>query len=668
MPYMSLIFRSPVALRACAGMFGAIAMSTCLAQAHAATVGTSCAETTAASSPWGVAPSATSMNFFFPQWVDPIATTGVSWTRNGLGIDLQRSIDRYNLLATGTKGVSACYTISSILQLGAKAPNSDRFLLPTDPLWTTYVSEQLRTFKLVKYWEVWNEPPAGFLDNGDGTDLQFSLPARAQFVKRYKDLFSSAHRIGHDQAGITPPVGRNNINLKLGLTANSVNLFWMNDVVQLAKSEADTNFVPGYISLHPYESLILLERGFEPQFASIVPTTKKWLKSLGPIGAGPTPYTSLPVWFTEFGRVNNGNPVRQANLLVKGYVLGLVQGAARLNWFEVADAEVPDGLGLLSGPANNLQPRLSHTALTSLITVLGDKPTYIGWALPDNKNYGFLFQGNLKDPRVAGKTVMILWGRPDATTADIVLLDPAGSYDIIDPKTNIMTPVAGSSLALSADPVILVGSSTVGTFATLLPIAKPNKLKLIRWAGDATDYTKPTVLSVTTGAPATSERGLHWATPGITNIVTLPGETIPVRDASNISAQYLTVDPNFLSFDLDPVKFTAIQIIAEIRKNAGAPTSTGFNLKYESKTGLKAALPEGRTPAQGTFVGFNSGVSASGWKTVCWTITDPRFIGNQGHHFDFDSDVTAQADYVIRYVTVKKIKAGAVADACPVSQ
>ena len=137
------------------------------------------------------------------------------------------------------------------------------------------------------------------------------------------------------------------------------------------------------------------------------------------------------------------------------------------------------------------------------------------------------------------------------------------------------------------------------------------------------------------GSP-NAERGLHQVSADATSKpVSVPGGF--VRDCSKGASQTFTVDPNFLSYTALPINITAVV------RRMPAGENAGFNLKYESTSGWKAAESWFTVPEENR------------WHSKTWTITDPEFVGKWGFNFAFDSDGTQFSKYQIRSVTVSKL-------------
>jgi hypothetical protein len=388
--------------------------------------------------------------------------------------------------------------------------------------------------------------------------------------------------------------------VQVGLAAQSVNLNFM---AQALDAGAADHF--DYVTVHPYETLGLVDEGWEAEYMSIVPTIRKLLADKDPAKK------DVPVWFTELGEPVQGNvtPDHQADTLVKAYVMGIAQGALRVHWFEPLDGD-SGPFGLIGGGSGSSPKRPSYTALTKLIEFLGNQPTYAGWVWQNGSYYGFVFDG-------PSGPVMVAWAAKN-TTADIAFGAP---FRVIDPRTGATTDAA-VSYGLSHSPVIITGFS-----ANIEQEARTNFARPFPWAGD---YSTASFVNYAAEF-ADGEKGLHPL--GQKNTVTIDG-TI-AHDVSQGPGVSFTVDPNFCSYSCP-----ALQISAVLRRKG--TDSAGFNLKYESTAGWKG------TGSWYTIPGSDQ------WYTQTWTISDTQFVGKWGYNFSFDSDSTQNSNYAIKSVTVTK--------------
>ena len=446
--------------------------------------------------------------------------------------------------------------------------------LPMDALpdFTADVGTVVGHFKgKIKYWESWNEPP-----NGTRKD---------QTPQDYGQYVSSIY----DAAKAADP------DCAIGMAAKSADINYLDQAIQAgAKDKFD------YITLHPYETLgcTMQVAGAEGLFMNIVPATRKMLAAQDPAKA------NCPIVFTEIGYDSRKSVEKQAIALVKTYTMGIAQGVACIQWFEGMDGD-SGPMGLIQG---NGIPRPAYTALGQMIKVLGQHPTYLGWVLLNDKDYGFVFQGE-KDP------ILITWG--EQGTSDNV--DFGQQVSVIDPMTGTATPTNTTTLA---EPPVIVDPAP----ATLVTQAQGNKAKPFPWGGD---YTDAKSVSVTYGT-SNIEKGLHtFSGAAIAADVVLYGGS--ARSGTVPGGNTFMVDPNFLTYTSTPIEIKAVVRCDE--KNDPAH----LDLEYESTTGYKKAAPY--------VVPDNAD-----WHTATWRIDDDQFVGMWGFNFRFNS-----GSYVIQSVTVTKI-------------
>jgi hypothetical protein len=423
----------------------------------------------------------------------------------------------------------------------------------------------------IKYWESWNEPPNG--TRKDQTPQDYG-----QYIAAMYDAMKAADP-----------------NAELGMAAKSADINYLDQAIQGgAKDKFD------YITLHPYETLgcTMQVPGCEGLFMNIVPATRKMLAAQDPAKV------NCPIIFTEIGYDARKSPEKQAIALVKTYTMGIAQGVACIQWFEGMDGD-SGPMGLIQG---NGVPRPSYTALGQLIKALGQYPTYLGWVLLNDKDYGFVFQGD-KGP------ILITWA--EMGTTDNV--DLGQQVSVIDALTG--TATQASTTTLSQDPVIVEPAPDA-----IVTQAQGNKAKPFPWGGD---YSNAQEVSVTYGT-TNVEKGLHTFSGAAiaANVVLYGGNA---RSGTVPGGNTFMVDPNFLTYTSVPLEIDAVVRLDD--KNDPAK----LELEYESTTGYKKAEPY--------IVPDNSD-----WHTATWRIDDDQFVGMWGFNFRFNS-----GKYVIQSVTVKKV-------------
>src|SRR5688572_29459733 len=246
-------------------------------------------------SPWGLAPSH-SASWGIGSWAPTLAETGVRWIRGFY----QAEPDR--VLAISEKNG---YRMCGIL---AWSPKGTKFSFPVNhiPEWKAWITELLKkTQGRVRYWEVWNEPP-NFSESKSPADYAKIVIAAYQAAKE-----------------VDP-------KLQIGLAAQSVNL---NFLAQALDAGAAGHF--DYVTVHPYEVMDMVDRGWEAQYMSIVPTIRKLLADKSP------KQKDVPIIITECGTTveKQFTQERQADQLVKVFTLSLAQGVKRIHWFEGIDGD-----------------------------------------------------------------------------------------------------------------------------------------------------------------------------------------------------------------------------------------------------------------------------------------------------------------------------------------
>jgi hypothetical protein len=454
--------------------------------------------------------------------------------------------------------------------------------LPTNniPGWSEYVTGLVKHVNgRIEYWEVWNEPP-----NGVGKD---KTPAD------YATIVSSAY----DAAKAVDP------NCAVGLCCKSADIDYLDNVIRAgAKDHFD------YISMHPYEVLgtIMKVPGSESIFMHMAPTLRKMLAAQDPSKV------NAPIWLTELGYDAKKSAPMQAYALVKAYTMAIAQGINCVSWFEGMDGD-SGPMGLLEASGT---PRPSYTAMAQMIQRIGQHPTYLGWVLLNDKDYGFVFQG-------AKGTVLVTWA-PLGTTDNVNF---GQAVSVVDPLTG--TASQASTYDLTEAPVMVDGVPDA-----IVAQAKGNLAKPFPWGGD---YTNAKSVSVTFGT-TNVEKGLHThSAASVASDIVLYGGS--ARAGNVPGGNVFTVDPNFLSYTSTPIEITAM-----VRRDA-ANDPANLELSYESttfdpksSTGEKKAAP---------FVIPES----NDWSKATWHIDDSQFVNMYGYNFRFNA-----GKYVIQSVTVTKVQ------------
>jgi hypothetical protein len=533
-------------------------------------------------SPFGIGSSA-SRSRDHADWVPQMAAIGLRDLRaceNGWAIEPSEGTWDYSVLDQRLDYLESIGVRSGLILNGlARWDTKDkRGGLPLESLleWSAMVTALVKhTAGRIRGVEVWNEPPNG-TNNAPAED--------------YAKVVVAAY----DAAKAADP------KVQVGMAAKSAHITYLDQAVKAgAKGHFD------YITLHPYEILgsVMAKPGNEPIFMAIVPTVRKMLAAQDPAHA------QAPVWFTEIGfdTKKRGGTEKQAQAVVKAYVMGIAEGVACIQWFEGMDGD-SGPMGLMDGKA---KPRPSYAALAKLIELVGRHPTYLGHVLFNDRHYGFVFQG------VQGP-VLATWAateKPDS-------VDFGAPVTVIDPPTGSATQAQTYDLTVA--PVLVTGVP-----AALVAQAKANHGKPFPWGGD---FTGAASVSVTMGA-TNVEKGLHTmaADTIAADVVAYGGGS---RAGSVPGGNVFMVDPNFLSYTTVPIEITAL-----VRRDEKGDAAK-LDLEYESLTGYKKADPY-EIPA------------SDEWHEAKWRIDDDQFVGTWAFNFRFNN-----GKYFVKSVTVTKVAPG----------
>ena len=518
------------------------------------------------------------------KWIPQMAAIGVAEARtlrSGWGdVEPEEGRWNWNTLDRQLKdAASNRMDFTALLAWEAPWNTKDKpgsFPLNNISAWSTYCSEVVKHLKgKVKYFEVWNEPP-NFCNDAPASD----------YAKIVVATYNAAKAANPD--------------CQVGMATKSVHV---NYLEQAIKSGAKDHF--DYITVHPYEVLACATTGGESVYMHIVPTIRKMLTAQNPSKV------NVPIWFTELGTTigREGTAEEQGQMLVKAYTMGIAQGVACIQWFEGMDGD--------SGPMGMLEsdgkPRPAYNAMAQTIKHLGKFPSYVGWVMLNNKDYGFVFNG-------AMGTVLATWAQPK-TSDDLAF---GQSVEIVDPLTGTVSKA--DKYSLTNAPIFVLGVPP-----NLVAQAKANQNKPFPWGGD---YTNAQLISLTVGE-ANEEKGLHTRSGAsvAADVVAYGG---PARSGETPGGNVFVVDPNFLSYTATPIEITVV-----VRRNA-ANDNAGFKLRYESTSGFKNSE-------------WNTVPDNKEWHTVSWKINDAQFVNYWGYNFALDSDGNQYNKYFIQSVTVKKL-------------
>lgn len=547
-------------------------------------------------SPWGISSSHIGLyerNVSF--WAPQVRSAGISCTR---GFDL-------NFAAHGDTALRRLkangQSVSGILTMGGSFPTDMK-------RWRRHVMKTAQRYrKHVRYWEVWNEPP------------NFS---ESDSPEEYGRIVVEAYNAAKS---IDP-------KLQIGLAVRSVELSFLDRAfVQVPKLSGTFD----YVTVHPYETLAMVERGWEQAYMSIRGSIRRLLMKRSPAKV------DVPVWFTEIGqhtrfhcepkgKISGVSNEGQAALLVKAYTMGIAQGATRVHWFEAKDGDgnasciqlddhdrelhprchlVP--FGLINGCT--AKPRPAFNALNILTQNLGDIPHYLGWITFEHKHFGFLFRGK-------SDVTMVVWSQPSNT----FIADFGQGATVTKITTGERREVEWYEVGPT--PVIVSGLSEDFAATALANLSLP-----FPWGGDFT--TAQQVRFEGSGL----EQGLHVKQTPVPRIF----DGVEAYDASRYINTIFGVDRNFMLYDSEKIRITVVA-----RRNISHVTA-GFNLWYESK--------DGYVQYRGPEEGWYNIPRGQQWHTRSWVVDDAQFVGRWGYNFSFESDSKKYSGYSIRSVTITKI-------------
>ena len=159
--------------------------------------------------------------------------------------------------------------------------------------------------------------------------------------------------------------------------------------------------------------------GREPVFLQMAANLRKML-------AKTKQRSDNALWVSEIGVASTNEPGaerKQAEAIVKAYVLCLAQDIDRVFWFE--------GRGPAYGPSGDFgiirhgwTKRPSFAALRTLSSQLGVRPKRLGWLNLTGQSYGFVFQGS------AGP-VLVTWAASDKGDKPLPWLKDYGAAEVV---------------------------------------------------------------------------------------------------------------------------------------------------------------------------------------------------------------------------------------------
>jgi hypothetical protein len=458
--------------------------------------------------------------------------------------------------------------------------------------WSTYVSESVKRYQGdVKYWEIWNEFNAGFSKSKDKP-------------KDYADLVKAASIAAK---AVDPEA-------KIGMSCAN---FDLNFFDQSIKAGAAGHF--DFICVHPYENLgEVAKGGGEPGYLSMSASLRKLLADNGQ-------NADMPLWITEIGYQAPTKPepvvdARQADTLVKCFVLSAAAGFKVVTWFEVRGPDYGKGtdLGFIR---KDWSERPALPAFRQLSQTIGVRPEYVGWLNLAGKGYGFVFN-NGSEP------VLCAWAPTDEGLE--VSFDSAVS----------IAPVNGQAQAVAAKSAFHFTRGlhyVSGISRALVAEAVANKAKPFPWGGDFTGAK-----SVRCLMGANVEEGIR---PTDANTFTV------VNDLTSTSVKTIGADgkiPGHIPFRVhhtfltDMPRRLRITLVAKRLDQSQVPKP--FVWFYESLKGY-------RPPTDKTW----EIPAGEDWQEHSWEVDDANFAGQWGYNFTFGTGEGKKVPFLIKEVRVDRL-------------
>ncbi|MFA4943764.1 MAG: endo-1,4-beta-xylanase [Lentisphaeria bacterium] len=463
--------------------------------------------------------------------------------------------------------------------------------------WRDYVSASVSRYKGdIKYWEVWNE------FNG-------SFYVGKNKVKDYADLVVAAY----DAAKKADPTAQ------VGMSVASSDIGFLDLVI---KAGAANHF--DFICVHPYENIDAVRMGDEMGFLGLARTAREML-------AANKQNANTPLWITEVGSGAPPKPepkadARQADILLKSYILSLAQGFSRVFWFEVRGPTYgPEDFNLIR---TDWSPRPSYQAYQTMAALLGAEPKYLGWLDVGQGGYGFLFKGQ-------NGNVLVAWAplnkeKKATFSADVEIVG-------LDGKA---TPLAaGKEVVLNNSPMFIRGD-----LADLASQAAANLGKPYPWDGD---HANAAQVNCRLGEPNRDDGLTQITLPRPDQIgCTVPAEVDGVACRRVVSKNH---DNGIIAFRADtryiPFGVRTLDITVVARR-AAKDKPAEISLTYETLDGLKD---------------FKNGIepwtvpAGDGWHEHTWRVRDACFINKWGAHLVLVSPGPLP-DIFLKEVSVKKIE------------
>jgi len=453
--------------------------------------------------------------------------------------------------------------------------------------WREFVEATVARYRNdITYWEVYNE---------------FNSPsfARNATVGDYVGLVKNAYEVAKQA----------NPNCRIGIGCADVDISFLEQVITQGAGGCFD-----FVNVHPYSLMAAAMGGREPVFLQMGANLRKMLQRTAQ-------RADIELWVSEIGITSTTEPEpeqRQAEAVVKAFLLCQGQGIERVFWFE--------GRGPAYGPGGDFgliredwTRRPAFLALQTMTRLLGGRPARLGWLNLTGRSYGFVFQG-------ASEPVLAMWASSDkgdnvSFISDIKVTDIAGKATAVK---------AGAALPLTRAPVFVTG----------LPVravteAKANHDKPFPWLKD---YSQAETVSCQMGA-ANVEKGVMQIELGDGKTVVGLVDGMHVRRTSRFVGSeymYFDADDSYASVGDNAIEITLTARVVDPERGASC------TLTYEAAGGYRDTeeswnLP--RTPECHSFA---------------FRLQDANFANNWGWNFRIRM-CGSPGDIWVKEVAVKRI-------------
>lgn len=547
--------------------------------------------------PWGIA-SGAEWSGEFPRFNPLLADAGVRWLRYfPEWHTIQPRQGEWNwepadrLVADARANGIQLAGVFAYFARWASADGGTRKGPVKDPqYWRDYVKATMSRYRNdIRHWEVWNEFNGSFYQGIDKP-------------REYADLTVAAY----EEAKRIDP------GILIGMSVANFDVGFLDATI---KAGAADHF--DYVCVHPYENLgAVMSGGAESGYLSLAGSLRRMLRANGQREA-------LPLWITETGVQSTIEPdperdAKQAEALVKVYILSMAQGFERVFWFEARGPAYGKGTdhGLIR---KDWSPRPAHAAMKTLTGLLGGVPEYVGWLAVGEKGYGFVFENE-------GIPVLAAWMPP--TLDGSVTFD--GNVELVDLAGRKTALAAGQELALTSVPLFVTSLP-----AALVAQARAQKDKPFPWGNDFSNVSQAYCRLGGTNLDNGVQQ-VRLETTAVVNDLTESWRRTNFAHGSEGQYVYFRTDPTFAGFGNKALEITVVA------RRSDPAKPTGMRLTYESLKGYRGA--EGR---------FNV-PEDDGWHEHTWKVADANFVGGWGWNFRTESG-GSPSEVFIREVRVKRI-------------